>query len=184
MSLVISAPGFQMTCTIPASFSSLKKNCFTSICLVLPPTVQLLQRSFAPLLSTYNTIGNLTFSSIEFNNLMTYIMSWTHKIAAKSSASITIGIIQLLKLIGDPFKKVDHPFTLLLLSSFAYSESLFPTISNWYSFDPSQSLLSLITSPSFAVSTQYFMTLNIAAICPSVASCMNLEVSLTTFIMS
>src|SRR5688500_12314729 len=28
ISLVISAPGFQMTCTIPASFISLKKNCF------------------------------------------------------------------------------------------------------------------------------------------------------------
>src|SRR5687767_4530209 len=115
----MSTPGFQMTCTIPAYFSSLKKNCFTSMCLVLPPTVQLLQRSFAPVLSTYITIGNLTFSSTELNNFMIYIMSWTHKIAAKSSASITdnatIGIIQLLKLIGDPFKKVDHPFTLLLL---------------------------------------------------------------------
>ena len=52
ISLVISAPDCHLTWTIPASFSSLKKYCFTSMCLVLPPTVQLLHKSFAPLLST------------------------------------------------------------------------------------------------------------------------------------
>src|SRR5687767_13687000 len=89
ISLVMSTPLFQTTCTIPASFNSLKKNCFTSMCLVLPPTVQLLHKSLAPLLSTCNIIGNFTFSCIEFKSLMMNIMSCTQSIAANNSASVT-----------------------------------------------------------------------------------------------
>ena len=56
ISAVMLSPHLQMTFTIPISLSSRRKYIFTSMCLVLPPTVQLWHISTAPLLSTSNII--------------------------------------------------------------------------------------------------------------------------------
>mmetsp|Transcript_20363 Transcript_20363/g.56648 ORF Transcript_20363/g.56648 Transcript_20363/m.56648 type:complete len:189 (-) Transcript_20363:1259-1825(-) len=64
ISLVISSPSFHLTFSRPISFSSLRKYCLISMCLVRPATDQLLQKSTAPLLSTYNVMGSLIVSPI------------------------------------------------------------------------------------------------------------------------
>ena len=57
ISLEFKSPGIHSLSMSFASLSSLRNSCFTSMCRVLPPTLQLSQRSFAPLLSIFKIIG-------------------------------------------------------------------------------------------------------------------------------
>ena len=64
------------------------------MCRVRPPTLQLLAKSFAPLLSTVNTIGFLTLKPIDSINRIENNMSCAQAVAATNSASVTDNVIQ------------------------------------------------------------------------------------------
>ncbi len=60
MSASLTAPAIHLITSTPASFSSLRNTDWTSMCLVLPPMLQLLARYTTPWLSISRTIGSLT----------------------------------------------------------------------------------------------------------------------------
>jgi hypothetical protein len=62
MSASLTAPAFHLITSTQASFSFLRNTDWTSMCLVLPPMLQLLARYTAPWLKILRTIGSLTLS--------------------------------------------------------------------------------------------------------------------------
>ena len=127
--------GIHTTSIRPCSFILRKKYIFTSACRVLPPDVQLCVRSFAPILLTCSSIGNLTLRPIELSTRIAYSISCAHSVAATSSASVTESVTQLcIRLvveIGAPFRKMAYPLTLLRCSgSLAKSLLLYPEMSS------------------------------------------------------
>jgi hypothetical protein len=75
MSASLTAPAIHLITCTPASFSSLKNTDGTSMCLVLPQTLQLLARYTTPWLSIFRTMWSLTLSPSDFSTFFIYSMS-------------------------------------------------------------------------------------------------------------
>ncbi len=75
MSASLTAPAIHLITSTPASFSSLRNADQTSMCLILPPTLQLLARYTAPWLSISRTMGSLILSPSDTSTFFIHSMS-------------------------------------------------------------------------------------------------------------
>jgi hypothetical protein len=75
MSASLTAPNIHLITSTPASFNSLINTDQTSMCLVLPPTLQILVRYTAPWLSMSRTMGSLTLSPSDSSTFFIWSMS-------------------------------------------------------------------------------------------------------------
>ncbi len=139
MSASLTAPAIHLITSTPASFSSLRNSDQTSMCLVLPPTLQLLARYTAPWLSISRTIGSLTLSPSDSTTFFIYSMSWTQVTPAYVFVLVvdndTVLSVLLLNIAGAPSRYTMCPKTLhLLLGSLAWSKSKSPLImtNSWF----------------------------------------------------
>jgi hypothetical protein len=122
MSASLTAPNIHLITSAPASFSSLRNTDRTSICLVLPPMLQLLARYTAPWLSISRTMGSLTMSLSDYITFFIYSMSWTQVTPAYVSALVvdneTVLSVLLLNIAGAPSRYTTCPETLRLSLGF------------------------------------------------------------------
>ncbi len=101
-------------------FRSCCMHSWTSMWQVLPPMLQLQDRSINPLFSNLSIMGNSTLSSLVCMSWYTKSISCAHDLAAYHLASITDRVmtfwVELLAIIGELFTKTCVPDTLFLLS--------------------------------------------------------------------
>lgn len=83
-------PVIYLTIKMHCSLSSHIHFSFTLKCLVFLLTDQMLNMSSAPLLSICTSIGNFTFSLMEFRNSIPYIILATHPVPETASDCVTL----------------------------------------------------------------------------------------------
>ncbi len=122
MSASLTAPNTHLITSTLASFSFLRNSDQTSLCLVLPPMLQLLARYTAPWLSISMNMGSLTLSPSDSSKFFIYSMSWTQVTPAYVSALVvdndTVLSVLLLNIAGAPSRYTTCPKTLHLLLGF------------------------------------------------------------------
>ncbi len=132
MSISLTAATIHLITSTLASYSSLRNTDWTSMCLVLLPTLQLLARYTAPWLSISRTMRSLTLSPSDSSTFFIHSMSWSCQqrpswvrsaaVAGREGANVSASVVDndtvlsvpLLNIAGAPSRYITCPKTLHL----------------------------------------------------------------------